>query len=142
MSSRQRLMFLFGIVLVCAFLITTTGLPYFRLTLALGEGAKAQVVAPYTSSSAANCPLINLDNGVVGTILTTSPIYWQPDLGSAIATLHIDEGQSFWALGHNEADNFYQIVIGCTPVWVPTENIGPTYAYPWLGRPLPDIVIS
>jgi hypothetical protein len=86
---------------------------------------------------------IDLTKGaVVGSVVASAPLHWEPVEGSLIDSLSLPVGQTFWVLGHDEAEAFYKVVVACSTVWVPFDSLGPNYAAPWFGAALPDIVVQ
>ena len=74
---------------------------------------------------------------VVGEIPFDQQAYYQPGLVAHGVTINAG---TYWVTGLGKADNgdeFYQIVIACQLLFVPANDIVPSYQSPWNGQPLP-----
>jgi hypothetical protein len=80
-------------------------------------------------------------DAAMGTLISNALLYWNPGqlISPAIA---VPAGKSFWVVGMDSAREYYELFVGCTPVWVPAEAMGPTYDSVWNGRPLPTAVVQ
>ena len=81
------------------------------------------------------------EGAVVGTFVTTTPLYWDDSMDAA-SDIVMEAGQSLWVYGLNEAGTFYKVLLSGTTHWVPVANIGPTFDGVWSGAPLPTAVVD
>jgi hypothetical protein len=67
--------------------------------------------------------------------------YYRPyDLTNNVAVT-LNPG-TYWVIGQDETESFYKIILSCQYLWVPKETMGPNYDDVWMGRPLPDRIVS
>jgi hypothetical protein len=83
------------------------------------------------------CGILYPEGAVVGEIPFDQQAYYEPGLIADGVTINAG---TYWVTGLGKADNgdeFYQIVIACQLLFVPANDIVPSYQSPWSGQPLP-----
>ena len=74
---------------------------------------------------------------VVGEIPFDQQAYYAPGLLASGVTINAG---TYWVTGLGEAangDGYYQIVVACQFLFVPENDVIPSYQAPWSGQPLP-----
>ena len=97
------------------------------------QGADPCAPAPVDTSCGITYPV----GAVVGNMPFNQQAYYDPGL---LANGVIINAGTYWVTGLGEADNgdkFYQIVVACQFLFVPENDIVPSYQAPWSGQPLP-----
>lgn len=94
------------------------------------------------STSSVNGPdMVNLSGAVVGTFVTSTPVYFMPQAGAAGSEM-IDAGKTAYVFGVDSSKQFYEVELGGAFFWVPVKTMGPDYDNVWHGMPLPTNVVQ
>jgi hypothetical protein len=81
------------------------------------------------------------DAAVVGSFVTTTPIYYAPDDVAVTGTV-MEGGKTAWVYGVDESGQFYKVMLSGRFFWVPVETMGPNFDDVWQGHPLPTEVVE
>jgi hypothetical protein len=73
---------------------------------------------------------------VMGTFVTTTPLYFAPN-DNAASRYVIEAGKSLWVTGRSPDGQFYQVVLSGRFLWVPVGTLGTTFDHVWHGQALP-----
>jgi hypothetical protein len=78
---------------------------------------------------------------VVGTFLVDTPLYFATCADCASDDI-MYQGQSLWVTGMDATYQYYRVILSGHFFWAPAWSMGPTEAYPWLGKGLPAQVVN
>ena len=81
------------------------------------------------------------DTAVVGSFVTTTPIYFEPRADAATATV-MEAGKTAYVYGVDASGGFYKVMLSGQFFWVPVNTMGPNFDSVWNGRPLPTNVVD
>ena len=99
--------------------------------------------APAPKLPAPGCDLVDLTGAVVGRFVTSTHAYYAPSLSAlTYPVINIDADMTLWVFGQDFSHQYYEVLLGCSKLWVPVGSMTPNYAYPWYGAPLPTAVID
>ncbi len=84
------------------------------------------------------CPALP-DGSVVGDTPFQTQAYWAP--GKVSPGVFINPG-TYWVIGQDDTHQYYEIMLSCQFLWVPVQNMQPSYQPPWSGQPLPTRVVG
>ncbi|MBI1258753.1 MAG: hypothetical protein GC204_14890 [Chloroflexi bacterium] len=79
------------------------------------------------------------EGSVVGDMPFQTQAYYEP--GKVSPGVFISPG-TYWVIGEDESGQYYKIVLSCQFLWVPVQNMQPSYQPPWSGQPLPTRVVK
>ena len=87
MGSKYRIWIVFGILLVGTLVLALGGLPYVRYSVALAQVDSYSYDEDEDGAPAGvpSCDGIDASDAILGSVVVTTPIYWEPVIGSAIA---------------------------------------------------------
>ena len=100
-------------------------------------GASPVVVDPCAPIVDGSCGITYPAGSVVGQIPFDQQAYYAPGLLADGVTINAG---TYWVTGLGEAENgdgYYQIVVACQFLFVPENDVIPSYQAPWSGQPLP-----
>ncbi len=120
----------------CCILLKTPKLASLPLgkTLLSASPTVTDPCAPVVDGS---CGITYPAGSVVGEIPFDQQAYYAP--GKAAEGVTVNAG-TYWVTGLGEDDDgngFYQIVVACQFLFVPENDVIPSYQAPWSGQPLP-----
>lgn len=94
-----------------------------------------------TTIPVAGCALNIPAGSVVGAMPFGAHLYWAP--GKVTSPLLTANPGSYWVIGQDASETYYQIVIACQLRWVPKTTMGPySDGKNWFNNPLPTRIIS
>jgi hypothetical protein len=133
--SRKRWLVLF-VALAVVVSFAAYGLPYNKLSWldkalaqTYGEEGTPDAIAPA--------------GGIVGLVVKSCPVYWQPDL-TASTPITVPAGKTFYVLGVDSTNTFYAFRIAFVPfdLWVTQDCFAPNPDPVWNSTPLPTTVVG
>ncbi len=149
-----------GGVLVSSQSLAPTGInTYTGASFSIGDGFDTITIAPISDlvidnlsttdfiTAAVSGPVPGIDmvaipaGSVVGTFLTSTPLYYAPDPTAASSTV-MDAGKTLWVIGVDKSGQFYKVLLVGKFYWVPINTMGPNYDSVWNGWPLPSQTVE
>lgn len=74
-------------------------------------------------------------NAVVGAMPFHTRAYWAPFKITPEVTVRAG---TYWVVDRDPTGEFYQIILACQYLWVPSDSMGPNFDNVWRGRPIPN----
>jgi len=119
----------------------------YRLVSPAGNGYPEQLVDHATGTCPGLPDYVGADmvpipsQAVVGSFVTTTPVYGSPDPNAASTTV-MEAGKTAWVYGVDASGQFYKVMLAGKFFWVPVNTMGPNYDEVWNGTPLPTTVVD
>ncbi len=86
------------------------------------------------------CPLPS--TAVVGRFNTAAAAYCEPGNLITNPPITIEEGKTYYVIGQDQTEQYYEILLGCDFVWVLKSTVGPNFDEVWQGKPLPTTIVE
>lgn len=80
-----------------------------------------------------------MSGSVVGDLPFRQQAYYAP--GQLAPGVFLNPG-TYWVIGLDESEEFYQVLLSCQYLWVPVGVMQPNFDRVWQGRPLPTLIIG
>ncbi len=117
------------------------------LTATATAGAGGGTVVPVPATATAGAPITGTcglpipSGSVVGAMPFGAQAYWAP--GKLIQPNLLVNPGSYWVIGQDASETYYNILIACAFVWVRKDTMGPySDGKNWFNNPLPTRVVS
>jgi hypothetical protein len=82
-----------------------------------------------------------MDGAVMGLFTADAPAYSTP--GQLIEpSLTIQAGKTLYVFGHDASQQYYQVLLACTFLWVPKDTLGSDPEPLWHNTPLPTTIME
>jgi len=93
-------------------------------------------------ASAPGCDqLIPMDGAVMGLFTADAPAYSM--LSEPVApSVTIESGKTLYVFGQDASQQYYQVLLACTFLWVPKSTVGPDPEPLWHNTPLPTRIVQ
>jgi hypothetical protein len=85
--------------------------------------------------------LMPLDGAVMGLFTADAPAYSTPGQ-LVVPPVTIQAGKTLYVLGQDASQQYYQVVLACTLLWVPKNTVGPDPEPLWHNTPLPVTIVQ
>ncbi len=94
-----------------------------------------------TDSTGCDALLAFTDTAVVGAFVADTPLYSEPGVMIQPQVI-VEAGKTYWVMGVDPTQQYYEIYVSCSRVWVPVSSMEPNYDDVWQGRPLPTNIVE
>jgi hypothetical protein len=85
--------------------------------------------------------VIPMDDAVMGLFRTDASAYSVP--GQPVEPpVTIQAGKTLYVFGQDASQQYYQVLLACTFLWVPKNAVGPDPEPLWHGTPLPTTIVE
>lgn len=127
-----------------------TFLLYYSFNFALASDAQVQEVLADKEVADAECKVLPgcdvsvalPSTAVVGQFNTSAAAYWEPGNLITNPPITIAEGKTYYVIGQDKTEQYYEILLGCDFVWVLKSTVGPNFDEVWQGKPLPTTIVE
>jgi hypothetical protein len=79
---------------------------------------------------------------VVGQFTTSAAAYWEPGQLLTNPPVTIEAGKTYYVIGQDQSEQYYEVLLGCNFVWVLKSTVGPNFDDVWHGMPLPTAIVN
>jgi hypothetical protein len=79
---------------------------------------------------------------VVGEFKTSAEVYWGPGQLITNPPITIEAGKTYYVIGQDQSEQYYEVLLGCDFVWVLKSTVGPNFDDVWQGKPLPTTIVD
>ncbi len=123
---------------------------YYSYNFALSSAAQVQEVLADTEVADAECKALPgcdtyiplPSTAVVGRFNTSAAAYYEPGNLITNPPVTIAEGKTYYVIGQDQTEQYYEILLGCDFVWVLKSTVGPNFDEAWQGKPLPTTIVE